>query len=374
MKRWSLRKILFWLIISIGTFTLPWQQALVSLLMPKQLAEMSSDPAERERELRSAVLRLDKMGNVFPYGRGGIYVELAAIEAERGRHRLASELLARGLQFEPQPLDARLALVRNTALAGGSANKALAAAYLHDISRFAAPSDAGDIIQTAKLHGLPNPWTDYVPPAISLNRPISILALGNIPLRTIEAITRNLEASLGATVIVTSDPGFRPATKNRLSNGGLQYEVDALAANIGAEHAQALDARLFAARLVIVDVDIYAFGLNFIYASMTKDGSSLISIDRFADEDEGLARMRATKQALTSLLDQMAFARPSHSSCVNANSAGRASFDRKTDVICSETLLTIVRRQPAAAGGAQAQLPQAAASVSSGPASAPGSR
>jgi len=66
MKRWSLRKILLWLIISIGTFTLPWQQTLVSLLMPKQLAEMSSDPAERERELRSAVSRLDKMGNVFP--------------------------------------------------------------------------------------------------------------------------------------------------------------------------------------------------------------------------------------------------------------------------------------------------------------------
>jgi len=371
MKRWSLRKVLVWLILSIGAFALPWQQALVSFQMPKQLAEMSSDPGEREQELRSAVWRLDKMGNVLPYGRGGIYVELAAIEADRGRHQRAAALLARGLQFEPQPLEARLALVRNTALAGGTANRVLAAAYLHDVSRFATPSDAGDIIQTAKLLGLPNPWTEYAPPAISLDRPVSILALGNIPLRTLEAITRNLEASLGATVIVTSDPGFRPVTKNRLSNGGLQYEVDALAAATGLEYAQALDARQFAARLVIVDVDIFAFGLNFIYASVTKDGSSLISIDRFADEDEGLARMRATKQALTSLLDQLAFARPSHSSCVNANSAGRVSFDDKTDVICSETLLTIFRRQPAAGGGAQAQLPQAALSISSGPASAP---
>ncbi|MCX7329893.1 MAG: hypothetical protein NTW00_17840, partial [Hyphomicrobiales bacterium] len=188
------------------------------------------------------------------------------------------------------------------------------------------------------------------------------------------AITRSLEASLGATVIVTSDPGFRPVTKNRLSTGGLQYEVDALAAAIGLDYAQALDARRFTARLVIVDVDIFASGLNFIYASVTKDGSSLISIDRFADEDEGLARMRATKQALTSLLDQLAFARPSHSSCVNANSAGRVSFDDKTDVICSETLLTIFRRQPATGGGARVLLPEAALSVSSGPASAPGSR
>ena len=374
MNRWSLRKILVWLIISIGAFALPWQQLLVSLQMPKQLAEMSSDPGEREQELRSAVRQLDRMGNVLPYGRGGIYVELAAIEADRGRHRRAAALLARGLQFEPQPLEARLALVRSTALAGGSANRALAAAYLHDVSRFAAPSDAGDIIHTAKLLGLPNPWTEYAPPAISLDRPVSILALGNIPQRTLEAITRNLEASLGATVVVTSDPGFRPVTKNRLSNGGLQYEVDALAAAIGPEYAQALDARRFAARLVIVDVDIFAFGLNFIYASVTKDGSSLISIDRFADADEGLARMRATKQALTSLLDQLAFARPSHSSCVNANSAGRVSFDDKTDVICSETLLSIFRRQPNPAGGAQAQLPQAALTVSSGPASAPGSR
>ncbi len=374
MKRWSLRKILVWLIISIGAFALPWQQLLVSLQMPKQLAEMSSDPGEREQELRSAVRQLDRMGNVLPYGRGGIYVELAAIEADRGRHQRAAALLARGLQFEPQPLDVRLALVRSTALAGGSANRALAAAYLHDISRFAAPSDAGDIIQTAKLLGLPTPWTEYAPPVISLDRPVSILALGNIPQRTLEAITRNLEASLGATVVVTSDPGFRPVTKNRLSNGGLQYDVDALAAAIGPEYAQALDARLFAARLVIVDVDIFAFGLNFIYASVTKDGSSLISIDRFADADEGLARMRATKQALTSLLDQLAFARPSHSSCVNANSAGRVSFDDKTDVICSETLLSIFRRQQNPAGGAQAQLPQAALTVSSGPASARGFR
>ncbi|MCX7327516.1 MAG: hypothetical protein NTW00_05210, partial [Hyphomicrobiales bacterium] len=104
MKRWSLRKILVWLILSIGAFALPWQQVLVSLLMPKQLAEMSSDPGEREQELRSAVRRLDKMGNVLPYGRGGIYVELAAIEADRGRHQRAAALLARGLQFEPQPL------------------------------------------------------------------------------------------------------------------------------------------------------------------------------------------------------------------------------------------------------------------------------
>jgi hypothetical protein len=254
MKRWSLRKILVWLIISISAFALPWQQVLVSLLMPNQLAEMSSDPGEREQELRSAVRRLDKMGNVLPYGRGGIYVELAAIEADRGRHQRAAALLARGLQFEPQPLEARLALVRNTALAGGSANRVLAATYLHDVARFAAPSDAGDIIHTAKLLGLPNPWTEYVPPAISLDRPVSILALGNIQLRTLEAITRSLETSLGATVIVTSDPGFRPVTKNRLSNGRLQYEVDALAAAIGREYAQALEARRFAARLVIVDV------------------------------------------------------------------------------------------------------------------------
>ncbi|MGL4439214.1 MAG: hypothetical protein ACRCUE_08085, partial [Bosea sp. (in: a-proteobacteria)] len=112
MQRWSLRKVLIWLIFAVVAFGLPWQRTLLHLYLPPALDHMSADPVKREQQLRSAVSRLDNLGNVFPYGRGSIYVELAAIEADRGRHHAAAKLLTRGLQFEPQPVGVRLALVK----------------------------------------------------------------------------------------------------------------------------------------------------------------------------------------------------------------------------------------------------------------------
>jgi predicted Zn-dependent protease len=341
---------LIWLILAVGGFALPWQQMLVGIATPPERHELSTDPAKRESQLRAAVSRLDGLGNVLPYGRGSLYVELAAIEAERGLHPEAARLLRRGLQFGPQPLETRLALVQQTVLAGADDRRALAAANLHDIARFAEPHEAGQIADAARRLGLPQPWTEYVEPKVKLDKPVSILALGAIPPRTVESVVRRLEQTLQASVVVTNDPGFQPTTKNRLSGRSLQFDADDVAKNVAAEHFGALDGRRFAARLIFVDFDIYAFGLNFIYATATKDGSSLISIRRFEDENVDLARERATKQALTSLLDQLGQERPSHSSCVNANSAGRASFDGKSEVICSETLLAIARRQTAASG------------------------
>jgi predicted Zn-dependent protease len=344
MSPWTLRKMLVSLLIAAMGYFLPWQQVLVWWMLPPLPSQMSHDPETRERQLRKAVKTLDQMGNVVPYGRGSTYIELAGIETARGRHAPATALLRKGLSFEAQPVDIRLKLVESVLASGGPDAGDRAAALLHDVARFASLAEAGSVTEAAQRLGLPDPWSGYTPPRLALQGPVSILLLGTVDPSVADVIGRLVARQLGAEVEITRETGFFPDAPSRFGRGTEQYDVEALARSIRRTYPGPLDRTAYSARIVLVDVDIFAFGLNFVFASMVEDGFSIVSLDRLRHPDDSVTRSRVAKQAMTSILDQLGASRPSHSACVNANTNGHVTFDTKTDVVCSESLQQITAR------------------------------
>lgn len=284
--------------------------------------------AADEAELRRTVKRLDRQGWIHTRGNTDAHITLAALEMARGKPGAAAGLLLTALRTGPQPVAVRIAAMEALAARGGEPRRRHAAALAVDGARHGTASERLALDEAKARLGL----EAFQPPALQSSLPsVRVLALGSADIEHAEAMGRAVSRELGVAVEVGAVRDFQKPQKRRLSGWSFQYEADAINADLARDHRRPGEVVL-----ALTDLDLYAQGLNFVWAS-GGDGVSIISNVRLKGEDEGLTQARLAKQALTSLLDLLGAPRATHPACVNANALSLVEFDAKSGEVCAET-------------------------------------
>jgi predicted Zn-dependent protease len=286
--------------------------------------------ARDETALRRTVRQLDRQGWIATRGHTDAHITLAAIEMAHGKTAPAARLLLTALRTGPQPVAVRIAAIEALSAGGGEDGRRRAAALAEDGVRFGTAEERRALDEAAARLGLERADRPGLPKKLPKVR---VLALGPIDSQIPAAMARAVSRELGADVEVTPLPDFAFSGRSRRAGWSRQYDADAINAALLRDHGAP-----GSVILAVTEVDLYAPGLNFVWASGGGE-ASIVSSARLRGEDDGLTRARLAKQALTSLLDLFGAPRATHPGCVNANALTLAEFDAKTETICAETRL-----------------------------------